>query len=87
MYNALADFSEIYTLFARSAFPVKIFDRSRSGFQQIVALEAGNDFHGPHGQALLLPPLDRPFFFLRECDAGYLRVQLLSLPSDSGMSD
>ena len=34
--------------------PVKIFDRSSSGFQ-VIGQGAGNDFHGPLGQALPLP--------------------------------
>ena len=47
MYNALANMTCFVC--ARSAFPVKLFDRSRSGFQ----LGARNDFHGPLDQALL----------------------------------
>ena len=50
MYDALANLTRFVC--ARSAFPVKLFDRSRSGFQ-LIALWARNDFHGPLGQALL----------------------------------
>ena len=59
-------------------FSVKIFDRSRSGFQ-VIRLGAGDDFRGPSGHALPLPlgvSLSRAHSFLRPllpstCYAGY----------------
>ena len=50
MYNALANLTRFVC--ARSAFTVKLFDRSRRD-SQLIALGARNDFHGPLGQALL----------------------------------
>ena len=60
------------------SFSVEIFDRSRSGYW-IIGLGAGNDFHGPLGQALPLPShvsLARPVlscthFFQAPVNAGY----------------
>ena len=59
-------------------FSVKIFDRSRSGFQ-VFRLGAGDDFCGPSGHALPLPlrvSLSRTHSFLRPllpstCYTGY----------------
>ena len=67
-------------LFVRGqSFSVKIFDRSRSGWQ-VIRPGAGNDFHGPLGQALPLPSrvsLSRARSFLRPNTSKHLLRRLL----------